>query len=207
MVINSNKLYLAGATAFGLLTLLLNGDIRNSWLKLVSRLAYFFIAYLILDIIFTSNIESALTFVGKLLSYLLLLTWIKERTSLESYLSDVYAAIFMFGVNLISRKLDSFFHYFNFYLIATTKLVSKFVESYDKLFPQRSSFINLFIQVFIDTMMRVPETKSETNALMSVINYRIFDWKSNLPLIIIILLLAFLYWSNCEALCRSFFLK
>ena len=55
--------------------------------------------------------------------------------------------------------------------------------------------------------MRIRETKLETNAEMSVINYRKFDWKANLPIIGIIILLGFLYWSNCEELCRSFLLK
>lgn len=207
IVINSDSHYLAGITMFALLTLLCKGRIRNSWLKLVSKLAYVFIAYLILDLLFTNNIESSLTFIGKLLCYLLLLTWLKETTSLESYLSDVYSAIFIFGVNLISRKLDSFFHYFNFYLIATMKLVSKFVESYEELFAQRTSFINLFLQVFLNTMLKIPETKAESNAEMAVIHYRNFDWRANLPIIFLIIVLAFLNWSNCEDLCKSFFLK
>ncbi len=207
MVINGESYFISGIALVGLLTLLLKGKIRNGWLKLVSKLSFVMIGYIALDFIFTNDIESALTFVGKLLCYLLLLVWLKESTSMKTYLSDVYSATFIFGVNLISRKVDSFFHYFNFYLIATMKLVNKFVESYDQLFPQRSSFINLFLQVFLNTMMRIPETKLETNAEMSVINYRNFDWKANIPIMVIILLLGFLYWSNCEELCRSFFLR
>lgn len=206
-IINSNSYYLTGITIIGLLTLLLKGRVRNAWLKLVSKLSFVLIAYIVLDLIFTKDIESALTFVGKLLCYLLLLVWLKKSTSLESYLSDVYSLTFLFGINLISRKVDSFFHYFNFYLIATTKLVSKFAQGYEKLFPQRTSIINLFIQVFLNTMLRIPETKNETNAKMAVINYRPFDWKANLPILLLILVLAILYWSNCEELCRSILLK
>jgi len=207
MVINAESYLISGIALVGLLTLLIKGRIRNSWLKLVSKLSYVLIAYILLDFLFTHNIESTLTFVGKLLCYLLLIVWIKETTSLESYLSDVYSATFIFGVNLISRKVDTFFHYFNFYLIATVKLASKFVESYDKLFPQRTSFISLFLQVFIDTLMRIPETKFETNSQLSVINYRPFEWKVNLPIILLIILLGFLYWSNFEELCRNILLK
>lgn len=207
MVINAESYYIAGVALACLLTLLLKGTIRNSWLKLVSKLSYILIAYIILDLIFTHDFESSLNFVGKLLCYLLLIVWLKESTSLESYLSDVYSATFVFGVNLISRKVDSFFHHFNFYLIATVKLVSKFVESYDKLFAHRSSFINLFMQVFLDTMMRIPETKLETNDQLRVINYRPFEWKANLPIILLIVVLGFLYWSNCEELCRNILSK
>lgn len=204
-VINAESYLIAGIALTALLTLLLKGKLRNSWLKLVSKLSYALIAYIALDFVLTNDIESALTFVGKLLSYLLLLVWLKESTTLKSYLSDVNAATFMFGANLVSRKLDSFFHYFNFYLIATMKLVSKFVESYDQLFPTRRSFISLFIQVFLNTMLRIPETKFETNAEISVINFRNFDWKTNLPIILLIIILGFLSYPNCEELCRSFF--
>lgn len=207
MVMNSDSYFIAGLVSIGILTLLLKGKVRNSWLKLVSRLAFVFIAYILLDLLFGNDIEATLTFVGKLLCYLLLLTWFKESTTLESYLSDVYSATFIFGFNYISKKVDSFNHYFNFYIISTMKLVSKFVESYDKLFKQRTSFINLFLQVFINTLMRIRETKSETNEEMSVINYRTFDWKANLPIMGLLIILGFLYWSNCEELCRSFLLK
>lgn len=207
LVINSESLYLAGATALGILLLLLKGSIRRSWLKIVAKLSYVLIAYLALDFIFTNDIESALKFVGKLLSYLILIVWLKDTTTLESYLSDVYSATFIFGVNLVSRKVDSFFHHFNFYLIATVKLASKFVENYDKLFPQRSSFINLFIQVFLNTMLRIPETKEETNSELRVINYRPFHWKANLVIIFILIVLAILYWSNCEEICRNILSK
>ena len=124
MIMNAESYLITGIAILGLLTLLLKGTFRNSWLKLVSKLAYVFIAYILLDLIFSNDIESTLTFVGKLLCYLLLLTWFKESTSLESYLSDVYSATFMFGVNLISRKVDSFYHYLNFYIISTMKLVA-----------------------------------------------------------------------------------
>lgn len=206
-VINAESYFIAGITLVGIFTLLLKGTIRNSWLKLVSKLSYVLIAYILLDFIFTNNIESALTFMGKLLSYLLLIVWLKDSTSLTSYLSDVYSTIFIFGVNFVSKKLDSFFHYFNFYLIATTKLASKFAKSYEELFPQRTSFFSLFLQVFINTMMRIPETKLETNAEMSVINYRAFNWKANLVIIGLIILLGVLYWSNCEELCRNILSK
>lgn len=207
MVINAESYFVAGFAVVGLLTLLLKAKLRNSWLKLVSKIAYVLIAYVVLDLIFTADIESSLALIGKLLCYLLLLIWLKETTSFNSYLSDVYSTIFVFGVNLISRKLDSFFHYFNFYLIATSKLVSKFIQSYEEQFAQRSSFMNFFMQVFFTTMMRIPETKVEINEKMAVINYRPFDWKANLPIIGLIILLGFLYWSNCEQLCRNFFLK
>ena len=206
-VINAESYFIAGITLVGIFTLLLKGTIRKSWLKLVSKLSYVLIAYIILDFIFTNNIESALSFMGKLLSYLLLIVWLKDSTSLTSYLSDVYSTIFIFGVNFVSKKLDSFFHYFNFYLIATTKLASKFAKSYEELFPQRTSFFSLFLQVFINTMMRIPETKLETNAEMSVINYRAFNWKANLVIIGLIILLGVLYWSNCEELCRNILSK
>jgi hypothetical protein len=138
MVINKESLYVAGFVASGILLLLLKGSIRNSWLKILSKVSYMLIAYLVLDFIFTNDIESALKFVGKLLCYLLLIVWLKDSTNLQSYLSDVYSATFSLGVNRLSRKIDSFFHHFNFFLISTIKLVSKFIESYDKLFPQRS---------------------------------------------------------------------
>ncbi|MBI9031756.1 hypothetical protein JEZ13_07135 [bacterium] len=207
MIINGDSLYLAGFVSLGLLALLLKGRIRNSWLKLVSKLAYFLIAYILLDLIFSHNIQSALFFVGKLLNYLILMVWLKESTNLESYLSDVYSLTFVLGVNFISRKVDSFFHYLNFYVIATIKLVGKFVETYDSLFPKRTSFINLFLQVFLNTLLRVPETKLETNQQLALINYRPLHWKANLPIIFLIILLGFLYWSNCEDICRNFFLK
>ncbi len=207
LVINKESLYSSGITAFCLLLLLLKGSIRNAWLKILSKLAYLLIAYLVLDFLFTNDIQSSLTFVGKLISYLLLIVWLKDTSSLDSYLSDVYRATFIFGINKVSKRIDNFFHYFNFYLISTIKLVHKFIESYDKLFPHRTSFINLFIQVFLDTMLRIPETRQETNAQLSIINYRPFAWKSNLTIIILILLLATMYFFNCEALCRNFLSK
>lgn len=203
IILNGDSLYLAGIVSLGLLTLLFKKIIRDSWLTLVSKLAYFLIAYILLDLIFSQNIESSLIFVGKLLCYLLLMVWLKESTSLESYLSDVYSLTFIFGVNLISRKIDTFFHYFNFYVIATIKLVGKFIQSYDSLFPNRTSFISLFLQVFLNTLLRVPETKLETNQQLAVINYRPFDLKANLPIIFLIILLGLLYWSNCEEICKN----
>jgi hypothetical protein len=207
MVINKESLYVAGFVASGILLLLLKGSIRNSWLKILSKVSYMLIAYLVLDFIFTNDIESALKFVGKLLCYLLLIVWLKDSTNLQSYLSDVYSATFSLGVNRLSRKIDSFFHHFNFFLISTIKLVSKFIESYDKLFPQRSSFLNLFIQVFLNTMLRVPETKDQTNEELRVINYRPFYWKENLIIIFMIIILGILYWSNCEEICRNILSK
>lgn len=207
MVINKESLYVAGFVASGILLLLLKGSIRNSWLKILSKVSYMLIAYLVLDFIFTNDIESALKFVGKLLCYLLLIVWLKDSTNLQSYLSDVYSATFSLGVNRLSRKIDSFFHHFNFFLISTIKLVSKFIESYDKLFPQRSSFLNLFIQVFLNTMLRVPETKNQTNEELRVINYRPFYWKENLIIIFMIIILGILYWSNCEEICRNILSK
>lgn len=207
LVINGKSLILAGITSLGVFSLLIKGNLRQSWLKILSKLSYFLIAYLVLDLIFTNDIESSLIFIGKLFTYLVLLVWIKESSSLESYLSDVYTLTFVFGIKPLAKKIDSFFHYFNFYLIATMKLIIKFGRNYNRLFPGRSSFVSLFIQVFLDTLMSIPIIKNETNEQLRIINYRPFNLRANSMIIILGLVLGFFQWSNCEILCKNFLLK
>lgn len=207
VVLNAKSLFIAGIAFIGVLCFLLRGAIRRSWFKLVAKLSIVLIAFILLDLIFKSNMDATLMLVGKLLSYSVLLVWLKETTTIDSYLSDVYSTIFAFGNNLIARKLDSFFHYFNFYVVSTISLVSKFVEVYEELLPKRTNFLTLFMQVFVTTLLHVPAVKAEVNNKLAVVKYRAFDWKANLFPLIIIILLAVLYWSNCEELCRSFFSK
>lgn len=207
VVLNAKSLFIAGIAFIGILCFLLRGTIRRSWFKLVAKLSYVLIAFILLDLLFKHNMDATLMLVGKLLSYSVLLVWLKETTTIDSYLSDVYSTVFAFGNNLVTRKLDSFFHYFNFYVVATISLVSKFVEVYEKLLPNKTTFISLFMQVFVSTLIQVPVVRAETNNKLAVIKYRAFDWKANLFPLLIIILLAVLYWSNCEELCRSFFLK
>jgi hypothetical protein len=56
-------------------------------------------------------------------------------------------------------------------------------------------------------MLRVPETKDQTNEELRVINYRPFYWKENLIIIFMIIILGILYWSNCEEICRNILSK
>ena len=207
VVLNAESLFIAGLAFVGVLGFLLRGSIRNSWMKLAAKLAIVLVLFIILDLIFKSDIEATLMLVGRLLCYTVLLVWLKETTTIDSYLSDVFSSVFAFGNNLIARKLDSFFHYLNFYVIATISLVGKFVEVYEELLPKKTAFMTLFMQVFVTTLLQVPVVKAETNNKLAVINYRAFDWKANLFPLFIITLLAVLYWTNCEELCRSFLLK
>jgi len=196
VALKSADLYSALFSATILVSFMLTKTLKREWIKLIARMGIFLSIYLLFNLFFGAEILPLLLRVMRLVIYLLMILWLKDTTTFESYLADMSSLSIRFESTKIGVSFKRNIYYLNFYVVSTLKIVESFLANYKILLPQKKSFISLFVQVFLKTFFEVSKVKQETESIMQGFVLRRYDKKASFIGIMLITILFMLHWAG-----------
>ena len=163
-----------------LFLLLFNDKIRATWVAVTTKVSAMLIVYLLFQFLFHMSLEESLTTVARLLLYILMIIWIKETTTLDSYVGDMDNVSSFLDKGQLGYKIKKGIYYINYYIVSTLISIENFSKNYSELSKQPGTIIQKITKVFLSTMMSQNEVRYKTDSILNTIKYRKFNWMVNI---------------------------
>ncbi len=194
--LSSNILSIQLGTSLIIASFLIKGEIRKNWLKVVSKASIMLITYLVFQFIFKQDLELALFTTARLILYIVLIVWLKNTTTIKSYLSDLDKALDTIRFAKLKSNIRKYLYVFNYFIISTILNVENFYKYFSHFSKDNIPLKNRIMQVLFKSMADQNYIKRETEETINIIYYRKFYWLEN---ILVLLLIASIILINNQS--------